>query len=229
LKGNECKLWIVARTLDNPNNKEFIVKERNVGDMIQELEWIFKNPTTFYELFPYSITFGTVKNKVWILMNKYDYDLESLPTDLFKANWKKIMRNCILQFVRLHASYVHCDIKPANILVNTDGSSSICDFGWATPLHIALTQPPPKEYLEYFTKFCGAAEGENWGPKTDFMALGWAVKRTLVKHSLPLEPKIWHKYFATITPLKYNEPVPTKVYDDLSIYFANATASQTPS
>lgn len=104
---------------------------------------------------------------------------------------KQILRQALLGLAYLHRNgQVHGDIKPENILLNSDGEIKLCDFGLATILN-------GKE--KKFQQFSGTtmylsperARNQAWGYPADIWSLGMSVMILLGKAPLSPDPDIW--------------------------------------
>lgn len=209
----------IVAVKDHP---KFVVKINDIENMQQDLVFLLSAANIPEKLFPYGGVFAIEKNKCGILMYKFDYSLDNLPKDLFQIFWKTVMIQCINQLRLIHTSiiercygFVHGDIKTSNILVNKDGNTTICDFGLSTVVETAINIKPLADNIDYFVKYAGASPTENWGPKTDLIALGNVIKRTATHHNLSQKDVSLRKYYYVLEPVRWDTPVPPEIYDAL--------------
>ncbi len=119
----------------------------------------------------------------------------------------------ILRDVALAAHYahtlprpiVHCDLKPANILIDRTGQPFIVDFGLAQQV---LTAPAPEEHMlqrgtpAYMAPEQVVSEGHKIGPLTDVYALGAILYEQITGHP-PFMGSVFDVLFSAA-----NEPPP---------------------
>lgn len=132
----------------------------------------------------------------------------------------EVLLDCFIQTARalehIHQrGYAHCDLKPQNILVNSQGRVKLVDFGIAAPLGAR------RERLQGTVNFIAPEQTEPGvvDRRTDVFNLGATMYRMLTGHTLPTtflaggrsSPQPEQRLWAEIT--KINPEVPQPLAD----------------
>lgn len=78
-------------------------------------------------------------NYIWIVMKMYPCSLsQRLNSPLENETARRLAEGILQGVAYMHAKgLVHCDLKPDNILIDTDGTAKIADFGLTMPVEMA--------------------------------------------------------------------------------------------
>ena len=78
---------------------------------------------------------------IWIVMKLYPNCLRNILLAghaVEEPTARRLTADILRGTAFMHAKgFVHCDLKPENVLVDSDGSAKIADFGLTTPAHLA--------------------------------------------------------------------------------------------
>uniref|UniRef100_A0A8U7NPL7 non-specific serine/threonine protein kinase n=1 Tax=Corvus moneduloides TaxID=1196302 RepID=A0A8U7NPL7_CORMO len=180
----------VCRALDNATGGEVAIKKINLQGLrrkevtVNELMVMKmnRNPNLVNCLDSY-----LVDDELWLVMEYMDGGTLSDAIDemyISEYEMAAISRECLQGLDFLHSNYViHRDVKSYNILLRTDGSVKLADFG----LSAQLTPEQNRRSSVVGTSWWMAPEvvkGQPYGPKVDIWSLG-IVGIEMVERQVP--------------------------------------------
>jgi serine/threonine protein kinase len=117
---------------------------------------------------------------VWIVLKLYKSSLRALlESPLDEAFARRTACGLLKGVAYMHArGFVHCDLKPENVLIDADGSAVVADFGLTTPEFLA----DPEEHT--VTRFYRAPELAcllPWGCPVDLWSVGCILYEILAQ------------------------------------------------
>ena len=247
-KMDDGEIWRVRLERADPPDTFGAVKVKLVADMHTEISYVLDHRDYLCErLFPWGAKFGVTGGHGWILMREYPHTLFNLPGAILETHWRHILTQCVGQLRAMHLSHydktsssdaitrrfgwLHGDVKLNNILVDTDGTAAICDFGLSGHVTGCMQHKPPR-CGGYFIKHAGAFPRCNWGPRCDLEALGIAMTVKLNHISVEdfyatrnqkearvqlrvLEPRLGF-YFEALDAAPWNNHIHPAIYDRLA-------------
>ncbi|XP_054139225.1 serine/threonine-protein kinase PAK 3-like, partial [Melozone crissalis] len=145
-----------------------------------------------------------VGEELWLVMEYMDGGALSdiiYKTCLSEHHVASISRECLQGLHFLHSNHViHRDVKSDNILLRTDGSVKLTDFGLSTQ----LTPEQSRPCLVAGTPWWMAPEvvtGQPYGPKVDIWSFGIVGIEMVEK-----EPPYWDQSHTSVQELSVSQP-----------------------
>jgi serine/threonine protein kinase len=177
----------VYKVLDKETGETLALKRDGWGDLKDEAEALRQmgnhdNIARFHTL---------LENGTILVLDYCEYDLTGVLTNL------QIPKNQIIDMMvqilrgveRIHErGYIHCDLKPDNILVNKKGIVKITDFGSATEAGVP-TQPDKGDILYRAPEILERANDErcDFSQASDIWAIGCVFYFMMTKTPLFVE------------------------------------------
>ncbi|KAI8594589.1 kinase-like domain-containing protein, partial [Dissophora ornata] len=124
-----------------------------------------------------------------------------------------------LKFLKDELSIIHRDVKPTNVLVNSEGQVKLCDFGVSGQLvqSMAKTHIGCQSYMapERISK------GQSYTVQSDVWSLGLSILET-AEGSYPYPPEQYNSVFAQLHAIVDNPPpaLPEKYSEDARAFVA---------
>ncbi|RMB97570.1 hypothetical protein DUI87_25934 [Hirundo rustica rustica] len=181
---------VVCRAVDTATGGEVAIKKINVQTLKRKKVTVNeimvmkrnRNPRVVSYLDSY-----LVHEQIWLVMEYMDggtlYDVIRM-TKIYEDDIATLSRECLQGLEFLHSNHVmHRDVKSLNILLRTDGSVKLADFGFSAQ----LTPKQSRRSSVIGTAWWMApevVEGQPYGPKVDIWSFG-IVGIEMVEREVP--------------------------------------------
>ncbi|RMB97595.1 hypothetical protein DUI87_25959 [Hirundo rustica rustica] len=181
---------VVCRAVDIATGGEVAIKKINVQTLKRKKVTVNeimvmkrnRNPRVVSYLDSY-----LVHEQIWLVMEYMDggtlYDVIRM-TKIYEDDIATLSRECLQGLEFLHSNHVmHRDVKSLNILLRTDGSVKLADFGFSAQ----LTPKQSRRSSVIGTAWWMApevVEGQPYGPKVDIWSFG-IVGIEMVEREVP--------------------------------------------
>ncbi|KAI1314841.1 hypothetical protein EDD11_001666 [Mortierella claussenii] len=124
-----------------------------------------------------------------------------------------------LKFLKDELSIIHRDVKPTNVLVNSQGQVKLCDFGVSGHLiqSMAKTHIGCQSYMAPER----ISQGQTYTVQSDVWSLGLSILETAAG-SYPYSPDTYSSVFEQLTAIVHNPPpaLPNGYSDDARSFVA---------
>ncbi|XP_066196496.1 serine/threonine-protein kinase PAK 3-like [Sylvia atricapilla] len=180
----------VCKAVDTATGREVAIKKINLQGLrrkqltINEITVLKRNPNA--RVVNYLDSY-LVHEEIWLVMEYMDGGtLNDVITEvrMSEDHVASVSRECLKGLDFLHSNHVmHRDVKSLNILLKTDGSVKLADFGFSAQ----LTPEQSRRSSVIGTAWWMApevAEGRPYGPKVDIWSLG-IVGIEMVEREVP--------------------------------------------
>lgn len=188
---------------------------------------------------PYSVLlrgYCVMSNTYAICMDLADKDsLDAHLNDLDEERQIRIMLNLSMALDHLHQyKIVHCDIKPANVLLTNDWSPKLCDYGLSYMIDVhapryesgSLRFKAPEVLLNTFLSRQGKLDSRKpISTKSDIYSLGITFWCIVAKSSKPFPDVAGIKNIAdTIMSKREKNPIPSSCPEKIKNAIEQASA-----
>ncbi|RMB88917.1 hypothetical protein DUI87_34683 [Hirundo rustica rustica] len=183
---------VVCRAVDTATGGEVAIKKINVQELRRQKVTINEITVMKRNRSPWIVNYlGSylVREELWLVMEYMDggtlYDV-IYETHMSEDEIAAVSRECLQGLDFLHSNHVmHRDVNSTNILLRTDGSVKLADFG----LSVQLTPEQSRRSSVHGTSWWMAPEVVKchpYGPKVDIWSFG-IVGIEMVEQEIPYE------------------------------------------
>ncbi|RMB88912.1 hypothetical protein DUI87_34678 [Hirundo rustica rustica] len=182
----------VCRAIDTATGGEVAIKKINLEDLMSMQLTVNEIIVMKRNRSPWIVNYldsYLVHEELWLVMEYMDggtlYDV-IYETHMSEEEIAAVSRECLQGLDFLHSNHVmHRDLKSLNILLKTDGSVKLADFGYSAQ----LTPEQSRRNTVIGTAWWMApevVEGPSYGPKMDIWSFG-IVGIEMVEQEIPYE------------------------------------------
>ncbi|KAF9123229.1 MAP kinase kinase Wis1 [Mortierella sp. 14UC] len=217
----------VQKVYHKPTNVTMAMKETRLeldqsklNSILMELDVLHKSQSPYIVDF-YGAFF--IETCVYYCMEYMDAgSLDKLyqigvPEDILSNITLSMVRG--LKFLKDELSIIHRDVKPTNVLVNSQGQVKLCDFGVSGQLvqSMAKTHIGCQSYMAPER----ISQGQTYTVQSDVWSLGLSILET-AEGSYPYPPEKYNSVFAQLTAIVGNPPpaLPDSYSEDARAFVA---------